>query len=138
MIEGLDTASDGEELCCRNSVTTTSSSLKTNFKFCQPEVGCGIVIIRVQRKRSWVKDQLHAPGLTGSIMLTWVTTHMNHYTRALAQSGTFGSRPRAKAKECLDDLQYFLSSGFRIGRRTELTSKLKVEVNPVILKIEIR
>ena len=70
-------------------------------------------------------------------MLTRVTTLMNHYTRALAQSGTFGSRSWAKAKECLDDPQYFLSSGFRIGRRAELTSKLKVEANPVILKIRI-
>ena len=63
-------------------------------------------------------------------MLTWVTTLMNHYTRALAQSGTFVSRPWAKAKECLDDLQYFLSSGFGTGRRAELTSRLKVEANP--------
>ena len=43
----------------------------------------------------------------------------------------------AKARECLEEPQYFLSSGFRIGRRSELTSKLKVEANPVNLKIRI-
>ena len=44
-------------------------------------------------------------------MLTWVTTLMNPYTRIPIQSGTFDSGPWAKAKECLDDPQYFLSSG---------------------------
>ena len=70
-------------------------------------------------------------------MLTRVTTPMNHYTGALAQSGTFGSRSWAKTEECLEEPPYFLSMGFRFGRRAELTSKLKVEVNPVILKIWI-
>ena len=66
-------------------------------------------------------------------MLTWVTTLMNNYTRALAQSGTFGSRSWTKAKECLDDPQYFLSSGFGMGRQAEPSSRLKVEANPVNL-----
>ena len=47
-------------------------------------------------------------------MLIRMTTLMNHYNRALAQSGTFGSKSWAKARECLDEPQYFLSSGFRI------------------------
>ena len=59
----------------------------------------------------------------------------HHYNRALAQSGTFGSRSWAKARECLDEPQYFLSSGFRFGRRVELPNKLKVETNPVNLEI---
>ena len=45
-----------------------------------------------------MKDQIHVLGLTNSIMLTWVTTLMNHYTRVLVQSGTFGSRTWAKAR----------------------------------------
>ena len=57
--------------------------------------------IRIQRERSWVKDQLHVLGLTIGIMLTRVTTLMNQYTRIPIQSGTFGSRPWAKLRNDL-------------------------------------
>ena len=80
-----------------------------------------------------VKDQLHILGPMISIMLTWVTTLMKQYTRIPVQSGTFGSRPWTKAKEFLDDPQYFLSSGFGMGRQADPTSRLKVEANPVNL-----
>ena len=30
---------DREELCCRNSITTTTTNLKINFKHGQPDVG---------------------------------------------------------------------------------------------------
>ena len=32
-------AHDGEEFCCRNSITTTTTKLKINFKHGQPDVG---------------------------------------------------------------------------------------------------
>ena len=111
MTEDPAIAHDREELCGRNSISTTTTKLKINFKHGQPDVGLTINT-RFQREGSWVKDQLHAPGLTNGIMLTWVTTLMNHYTRVLVQSGTFGSRPWTKVEECLDDPQYFLFSGF--------------------------
>ena len=39
MTESLDTASDREEPCCRNSITTTTTELKINFKYGQPDIG---------------------------------------------------------------------------------------------------
>ena len=109
MTESLAMASDREEPCCRHTITTTTTKLKINFKFSQPDVGFNHYH-QIQRAGPWVKGQLHVLGLTNSIVLTWVTTLTSQYTIILAQSGTFGSGPWVTTKECLEDPQYFLSS----------------------------
>ena len=87
-------------------------------------------------------------------MLTRATTLMNHYTGALAQSGTFGSKSWAKSlrkehlirREKISSLRCFETNEAVASDYTtkfpsdseddsNLTSKLKVEANPVILKI---
>ena len=89
-------------------------------------------------------------------MLTRVTTLMNHYTGALAQSGTFGSRSWVKAlrkehlirRETFSSLRMFCNNEEVACDYTtkfpsdsedgsNLTNELKVEANPVILKIRI-